>query len=240
MEFDEHAKDYSGGTKDWLKQALGGNFATFLLVKAKWLLMDLERSPVTRPQQALRLLDFGCGTGDMMQILRKLGFSGHMEGCDVSEAMLAEAAARWSCGPIPPLHKCEIGRTSFPSDYFDLIVVSCVFHHIVPDTRSEVLRELVRIIRPAGRLVIFEHNPKNPVTRCMVARAPIDRCAVLLTSQEMMSAMRDAGFIELRTGYLMFFPPILTLLQRFERFLEWLPLGGQYAVVGSKPRQVFV
>jgi ubiquinone/menaquinone biosynthesis C-methylase UbiE len=235
MEFDEYAKDYSGGMEVGLKKSLGGTFDAFVRVKAKWLMMDLERSPLSQRLQALRLLDFGCGTGSMMEMLRKLGFRGSIEGCDVSEGMLAEAAARWTCGPVPPLHRCEIGRTPFPSNHFDLIVVSCVFHHIAPELRQKVLKEIVRITSPGGRLVVFEHNPHNPITRLIVERTPIDRCAVLLTAREMHDAMRHVGIVGLRTHYLMFFPPVLTSLQRFERFLEWLPLGGQYAVVGSRP-----
>jgi hypothetical protein len=34
--------------------------------------------------------------------------------------------------------------------------------------------------------------------------------------------------------YLMFFPPNMKALQRFERYLGWCPLGAQYVAVGEK------
>lgn len=234
MTFDDYAKAYSGGMEVFPKKALGGTQDAYLLIKAKWLLMDLARNPLRCPEPEIRLLDFGCGTGNMIRILQALGFSGRIEGCDVSEAMLAEAAGRWDSPAVPPLHLCTIDQTPFPSHSFDLIIASSVFHHIAPHLREKVLAEIDRIIRPEGRFVVFEHNPRNPLTRYVVSRTPIDKDAVLLTSLEMTEAMKGLGFVGLRTHYLMFFPPILAPFRRLERFLEWLPLGGQYAVVGSK------
>jgi glycosyltransferase involved in cell wall biosynthesis len=85
------------------------------------------------------------------------------------------------------------------------------------------------------RLVVFEHNPWNPVTRYVVAHTPIDHDAVLLPPAEVTSFLRAGGWRDIRTSHLMFLPPRLgPVATAAERLLSWLPLGGQYAVTASK------
>src|SRR5262245_6793417 len=106
VEFDAYASGYSAGNEDPFKRLIGGTFEAFIDVKTGWLLRDLAKHPV-RAAAALdkvRLLDFGCGTGELLQSLRQQGFQGELAGCDISEQMLAEAARRWRCGPPPQLH----------------------------------------------------------------------------------------------------------------------------------------
>jgi hypothetical protein len=111
-----------------------------------------------------------------------------------------------------------------------------VFHHIVPDEQHAVAHELLRVVRPHGAVVIFEHNPANPVTRWLVQRAAIDANAVLLWPQQCVRLLRRAGAATCHTSYLLFFPPRLRTLWRVERFLGWLPLGGAYVTVARRSR----
>jgi len=46
-----------------------------------------------------------------------------------------------------------------------------------------------------GHVVVFEHNPLNPVTRFVVARTPIDPNAILLRAAEVMRGLSGAGFV---------------------------------------------
>ena len=49
-----------------------------------------------------------------------------------------------------------------------------------PPERPGLYREVTRLLRPGGRLYVFEHNPWNPVAQWVVRHTPIDRDAVLL------------------------------------------------------------
>jgi ubiquinone/menaquinone biosynthesis C-methylase UbiE len=236
-EFDAYAAGYAAGMEDPLKRLAGGGFDAFIDLKVRWLLRDLARRPLrcAPPAAGPALLDFGCGTGDLLQSLRRHGFGGALHGCDLSAGMLAEAARRWRLGPPPALTHVGPGDLPFAPASVDLVTVCCVLHHVPPAEHPALLARLARVLRPGGRLVVFEHNPHNPLTRRIVRNAPIDRNAILVTAAQVRAAASAAALAELRTRYILFFPPRFPRLGRAERLLGWLPLGGQYVVAAEKP-----
>jgi len=234
-EFDKFARDYSGGNENPLKRLFGDNLDQFIYVKAKWLWNYLHKSQdKTILNEKYHLLDYGCGTAEMLKWLKLFGFPGYLHGADVSQAMLEEAEKRWDAAQ-KPLFSC-IGetKTDFADNSFSCIVATCVFHHIEPGKRDAVLREIKRILVPGGILVVFEHNPFNPMTRLIVKRAVIDKDAILLYPAEIRDRFQKVAFTDCLLEYLMFFPPKINMLNRLEKYLNWCPLGAQYAAVGRK------
>ena len=120
-----------------------------------------------------------------------------------------------------------MARSIWRSSARSCITLSC-------RTRPDVYAALHRALRPEGSVVVFEHNPLNPVTRYVVAHTPIDRNAILLQAGETRNGLGGAGFSDVRTRYLMFFPPRLAPLAACEPALGWLPLGAQYAVTALR------
>ena len=237
-EFDRHAVNYDGGLDNPIKRLLGDTADQFIAVKARWL---LRREPGLRagnPKEgSLRLLDYGCGAGDLMRVLAELGARASFTGCDVSDGMLAEADKRWPrrLGPSPALAAQDGARTPFADRQFDVATISAVLHHVPVAERPAVYAELGRVLRPGGRLYVFEHNPRNPLVRHVVARTPIDENAILLGAREVQDGLLGSGRYELETDYLMFMPPAIAWLRFVDRALAWLPLGAQYVVAASKP-----
>lgn len=231
-EFDRHAASYDGGIDNSVKRMMG-DADSFIAVKARWL---MRREPALR-SGSLSLLDYGCGAGDLMRVLAGMGARATFEGCDVSVGMLAEASRRWPAafGPAPTLEPQEGARTPFADRRFDVVVISAVLHHVPPPERPAVYAELGRVLRPGGRLYVFEHNPRNPLVRHVIARTPIDANAVLLDAREVRQGLLAAGRYALATDYLMFTPPGMAFLEPVDRALAWLPLGAQYAVAARKP-----
>jgi SAM-dependent methyltransferase len=231
-EFDAHAEGYDSGMDQPLKALAGNNADDFVAVKVRWL---LRRWPELRTRTGLSILDYGCGVATLLKLLRAHGVAARLTGTDVSTGMLREARRRWPDGS-PPLFQVQNGiATNLPTAEFDLIVISAVLHHIPVGQRAGVYAELHRLLRPGGKLVVFEHNPWNPVTSFVVGHTPIDRDAVLLPPPEVAASLRDTAWRDIRTSHFMFLPPRLGFFATaIERLLFWLPLGGQYAVTASK------
>jgi SAM-dependent methyltransferase len=231
-EFDQHAATYDGGLDNPVKRLMGNSADQFIAVKARWLL----RAEPDLKSGSLALLDYGCGAGDLLRVLVGLGARARFSGCDVSTGMLAEAAKRWpaAAGPEPVLRAQEGARTPFADGQFDVVTISAVLHHVPLDERQAVYRELGRVLKPGGRVYVFEHNPRNPLVRYVIARTPIDANAILLDEREVRHGLLDAAPYHVTSDYLMFMPPGLTFLQGIDRLLAWLPLGAQYVVAARK------
>lgn len=217
-----------------LKSLLGASAETYLAIKLQWL---LRRYPDLRGAgPSFQILDYGCGAATMLRLIAEAGVQARLAGCDVAGEMLAEAERRWPAGLQRPSFCLQEGsRAPLPTQFADLVMISAVLHHVLPSDRPGVYAELRRLLRPGGRVVVFEHNPLNPLTRYVVATTPIDRNAILLRAREVVDALGRAGFTDIRTSYLMFLPPRLHRLAAIERALEWLPLGAQFAVTARAP-----
>jgi len=107
-----------------------------------------------------RLLDLGCGTGELARDLAASGF--RVTGCDIAPQMLRRAAAadpdaRVGWLRLPP----QWGTLPFGSATLDAVVAASVLEY-VPDP-STVLRECARVLRPGGVLLCTVPNPAHPV-----------------------------------------------------------------------------
>jgi SAM-dependent methyltransferase len=232
-EFDRHAPNYSAGFDDPLKHAVGADARAFLRPKLS-LLRRVAARRLAAPGAALSYLDYGCGTGDFLALVREAGLPWRAEGCDVSAGMLAEAVRRWpELSPAVPLW--AIGSGAFPENRYDLITAICVFHHIPPAEWTGTFTRLRRALRPGGILCLFEHNPWNPVTRWMVRRTRIDADAILLSPSTSRRQLGAAGFPAVDLTHFLFVPPRWPAVARCETVLQWLPLGGQYLATVAAP-----
>jgi SAM-dependent methyltransferase len=175
------------------------------------------------------LLDYGCGTGNLTERFVRSGDLGEIHGYDPSLESLAEARER---APSATLHS---DVRALPRDHFATAVLSGVLHHVEPERRAQVLGSVRDALRPGGHVVVFEHNPLNPVTRRAVAACPFDDDAILLWPWETRRRIRDAGFADVVLDYIVFFPKPLAFLRRFEPRLRRLGLGAQQMVVGRRP-----
>ena len=95
-----------------------------------------------------------------------------------------------------------------------------------------------RVVRPGGLVVIFEHNPINPLTQWIVRTCPIDENAVLLGSWNLKKLMARAQFTAIVSRYILFTPLDGRRFRAFDKMIGWLPLGAQYYVAARKPLSV--
>ena len=176
------------------------------------------------------VLDFGCGIGRSMPHLREIFPDADIVGCDPSADSLAVAREQ---NPT-----CRFVTTDDLDEdaKFDVVIASCVFHHIPPQDRQMAIRYCYSRLKQGGHFIIFEHNPTNPVTRRLVKNCPFDTDAVLLSMRETIGRMRNADLNVDQSSYCLFFPQPLAALRPLEKYLRWLPMGGQYFVCASDPK----
>ncbi|MDQ0315186.1 class I SAM-dependent DNA methyltransferase [Amorphus orientalis] len=94
------------------------------------------------------ILDAGCGTGLVGQLLTLIGFDG-LTGIDLSEDMLAEAEKK---EVYEALRSMRLGdRLDFPSDSFSVVV--CIGTLTPGHAGPDAIPELLRVTRPGGRIV---------------------------------------------------------------------------------------
>jgi len=96
-----------------------------------------------------RLLDVGCGNGDWMATMAKLGWG--VEGVDFDPAAVKSASNRGLT-----VHFGSVESQKYPADSFDAINMNQVIEH-VPDPVGTVT-ECFRILKPGGRLVLVTPN----------------------------------------------------------------------------------
>jgi len=175
-----------------------------------------------------KVLDFGCGIGLVSDSLKKCLPEARIHGFDESQGSIRQISSDLRAQGTFTCDSKEL-----ETDY-DLIVVANVLHHVPPEARRTLCGELYSRLNHAGRLLVFEHNPRNPFTVWVVNHCPFDEDAVLLLPTEILAYLRDAGFHSLAHRYIMFFPRPLALGRRLEPLLGWCPLGAQYAVEACK------
>lgn len=174
------------------------------------------------------ILDYGCGIGSLAKHLESKFPAARIDGYDVSPDSIRSVQT----------DLLERGNYSSSLDDlgtgYDLVVLSNVLHHVKPEERRGLFREVYSRLTIGGKLVVFEHNPFNPLTRWAVSQCAFDAHAILLKSSETRRRFRKAGFEVLRCDFIVFFPRWLGVFRPFEPLLDWCPCGAQYAICGLK------
>lgn len=178
------------------------------------------------------ILDFGAGVGTSVPFFRRHIPDARLTCLDVSRKSLAVGTSRFA-GEAQFVH-FDGAHVPFPDNHFDLAFIACVLHHIPHAEHPGILRELCRVLRPTGLLVVFEHNPYNPLTVHAVNTCPFDENAVLLRPKHLLSAVAGAGFRRPAVRFRIFFPHALRGLRFLEPAMTWIPIGAQYFVYATK------
>jgi demethylmenaquinone methyltransferase/2-methoxy-6-polyprenyl-1,4-benzoquinol methylase len=109
-----------------------------------------------------RVLDIAGGTGDLAQAFaRRVGPQGQVVLTDINEAMLRTGRDRLlDAGAGLPVAVCDAERLPFPDGSadrgFDLVSVAFGLRNMT--RKEQALREMARVLRPGGRLLVLEFS----------------------------------------------------------------------------------
>lgn len=225
MDFNQIKQTYREGIEKTISFS-GKGLDFFTRVKADYLREIIaDEAPKV---QKLRILDVGCGHGYIHSSLCRFGYD--VVGVDVAEGVV-ELAARYN--PTVSYQVYDGATLPFEEASFDVVTTICVMHHVTPEQWPYFLREIKRVLRPGGIIVVFEHNPWNPATRYVVANSEIDADAVLLSAPFLRRQLKDAGFVGVRSRNILFTPFELPLFRALDKLLGWCPFGAQFYAYGT-------
>jgi SAM-dependent methyltransferase len=141
--------------------------------------------------RASRILDVGCGTGELCRLLSERGAS--VVGVDLCSNLVDRARRE---APASAFCKANAEDLPFGSASFDLVTSLLVLHYLSDPRRA--LSEIARVLMPGGRLLLCDRIVSaDPVLRCAQDRLERLRNPQLqrvMSSSEIGEVLRTSGF----------------------------------------------
>ncbi len=177
-----------------------------------------EKVEFAKPQATDVVLDIACGPGAFaLAVAPRVQF---VRGVDLTPEMLRRARTYQAEKQIPnaAFVRGDAEQLPFPAGAFDLVSCQCSFHHMPKP--ELVLREMVRVAKPEGRLVIIdplgpESDSKREIhNRIEQLRDPSHTLTLRLT--EFLRMFDEEGLEMLRQS----------VRRRPRSFNNWMVRGG--------------
>ena len=120
------------------------------------------------------------------------------------------------------------------TEHYDLVYTNGVFHHIKPENRPRILKQIQRALKPKGILAFWENNPWHIGTKIVMSRIPFDREAQTISPSCGKKLLKKQGF-KLEKKISAFHIPFLEKLP-FSIYKKVInnTLGAQYLLLCSK------
>lgn len=128
------------------------------------------------------VLDLGCGRGQTVAFLRRLGCKAC--GVDRAEAPITAALAE---NPDLPLQVADAEALPFANDTFDAVLAECVF--CLLQKKPQALAEIRRVLKPKGKLLLSDLYSQTP-------DAPPPHLALLTCMQNLMGKKNIQELLE--------------------------------------------
>ena len=109
-----------------------------------------------RPGESV--LDVGCGTGSLaVAAKRQVGPAGTVFGVDASADMLARAESKARRTGLDVIFKkAPAQELPLPDASADAVTTTMMLHHLPRPARTQFLREVRRVLKPSGRLLMVD------------------------------------------------------------------------------------
>lgn len=120
-----------------------------------WKRFTIEQSAV---RAGSRVLDIAGGTADLArQFARRAGKTGFVILTDINNSMLTVGRDRLiDDGLVTPAVQCDGEKLPFPDNYFDCVSVAFGLRNMTH--KDAALREMLRVLKPGGRLLVLEFS----------------------------------------------------------------------------------
>jgi len=186
----------------------------------------------------MRLLDVGCGDGALICAAAARGAM--VAGIDADPAMLTAARLRMAqAGLEAALREGRVEGLPFPDASFDVVASVTVLCFV--DDAERAVREMARVLRPGGRLVIGELGRWNSWAALRRVRGWLGsktwRAARFRTSGELRTLVQQAGLSVTAIQGAIYYPPANLFARLLAPLDSWLgrltPIGAAFIVLGA-------
>lgn len=141
-----------------------------------------------------RILDIGCGTGNLTLLTKRLHPQSEVVGLDPDPKALAYARRKAERQTLTvQLDRGFSGELPYGDASFDRVLSAFMLHHLPLDEKEETLREVRRVLRRGGALHVLDFGGTGQ-SNGIVAR--LFHHAHLGDQHRIPALMRDAGFAE--------------------------------------------
>lgn len=136
---------------DWDEMARGFDEAFFKDPMYAMILAAMVKSAARG--EASRVLDLGCGTGNLISLLLEEFPGARISGVDPSRGMREVCEERFAEKPDVEIKGGNAQDIPYPDGSFDLIVSSLALHHVPPELKPDMAEEIARVLEPGGRFI---------------------------------------------------------------------------------------
>jgi len=106
-----------------------------------------------------RVLDLGCGTGDVALLAKQRQPRARVTGLDPDPKALARARAKTARAGVEIAFEQGFGDAlPFPDASFERVLSALMLHHLTPEVERATLREVMRVLAPGGTLHVLDFS----------------------------------------------------------------------------------
>jgi 2-polyprenyl-3-methyl-5-hydroxy-6-metoxy-1,4-benzoquinol methylase len=138
-------------TWDFFSERRAGNTWYFSSHAGRWIVKQVDRELGLRGK---RVLDFGCGRGDLLVHLFARGIPA--EGLEFSEDSARATSERFAGQTL--FGGVAVGSNTLAPESFDVVFLVEVIEHLLDEQIEPTLAEVSRLLAPGGRVVVTAPN----------------------------------------------------------------------------------
>lgn len=149
-------------------------------------------------QPGQRVLEIGCGTGNLTLLVKTLHPSVDVVGLDPDPKALGRARLKADRQRVAvTLDEGFSNAMQYPDASYDRVLSSLMFHHLERDQKEQSLNEIRRVLRPGGALHLVDFGGSHDGSAGVLARL-LHRSETMRDNAAgtLLDLMRGAGFAD--------------------------------------------
>lgn len=158
---------------------------------------------IAHVQTGHRVLDLGCGTGTLALLTQRTHAGAEVFGVDGDLKVLKIAQGKAvNSGSHLLLNAGMVFELPYPTNRFDRVFSTLMFHHLTQEAKQRTLQETLRVLKPGGQLCVVDWGkPSSRLMRILFFLVQLLDGFTTTTDNVkgvLPELMRDAGFAEVR------------------------------------------